>query len=380
MTGPEEFMGGVFADAIEGGRAGTVIRLGEGRLTARTRDGQVFSLDYDNCRLDMGGASGHMLFCRSPDRSVTIFCDDKAFPPALAEAAGSVLHGQLDALFGRRRQERRRVRIWGLATVSLLGLLVISGYLGIEAAGRYAAGAVPVSVDKRIGQLAIQAMDLQGEPVEDPVIVGAVQAMVERLERHADSDEFSFSVQVVDAPIVNAFALPGGPIVVYTGLIEKASSPEQVAGVLAHEMAHVTQRHGMQRIAQSVGLVLAVDLLLGDTSGLVALSVELLEKAAISSYSRAQEAEADEVGVITLHEAGIQPLGLVRFFEILQQESSVSNLVQWLASHPSHENRVAAIRAQVESLTAGDYPPLHLDWQEVRRHAAALRDDSEDRN
>ena len=375
MTGSREFSGGVFASTIEGGRAGTKIQVGEEGIKARTRDGQVFSLDYGGCRLDMGGASGQMLFCRNPDRSITIFCDDKAFPGALAEAAGSALQGQLDALFRRRRQERRRARTWGLATVGLLGVLVIGGYLGIKDAGRYAAGAVPVSVDQRIGRLTIEAMDLQGEPVEDPVIVDAVQAMVERLEPHAGSEAFSFSVQVVDAPIVNAFALPGGPIVVYTGLIEKADSPEQVAGVLAHEMAHVTQRHGIERIAQSVGLVLAVDLLLGDTSGLVALSVELLQNAAISSYSRAQEAEADEVGVIALHQAGIQPLELARFFEILEEESNISDLIQWLASHPSHENRVAAIHDQVEGLTAGDYPPLKLDWERVRRHAAALRDD-----
>lgn len=381
MTGSRSFSGGVFANAIEGGRVGTEIEVGAGGLTARTRDGQIFSLDYVDCQLEMGGASGQMLFCRNPDRSITIFCEDRAFPQALAEAAGSALHGQLDALFQRRRQERRRGRIWGVVTVSLVVMLVIGGYLGIKAAGRSAVRAIPVSVDKQIGKLAIETMDLQGETVEDPVIVNAVQAIVDRLEQHADGEAFSFSVQVVDAPIVNAFALPGGPIVVYTGLIEKADTAQQVAGVLAHEMAHVTQRHGIERIAQSVGLILAVDLLLGDTSGLVALSVELLESAAISSYSRGQEAEADKVGVVTLHEADIRPTELASFFEMLEQESGdMSDLIQWLASHPSHENRVAAIHAQVEGLPAGDYTPLQLDWKRVRRHAAALRDHGKDRD
>ena len=295
MTGFTRFSGGVFADAIEGGRAGTEIGVESAGLTARTRDGQVFTLDYGDCKLEMGGASGHMLFCRNPDRSITIFCEDRAFPSALAKVGGSALQGQLDALFQRRRRERRQGRVWGLVTVSLAAVLISGGYFGVKAAGRSLVRAVPVSVDRQIGEMTIKNMDLQGDKVEDPIIVDAVQAMVERLEHHADGEEFRFSVEVVDAPIVNAFALPGGPIVVYSGLIEKADTAEQVAGVLAHEMAHVTQRHGIERIAQSVGLILAVDMLLGDTSGLVALGVELLESAAISSYSRTQEADADEV-------------------------------------------------------------------------------------
>ena len=89
------------------------------------------------------------------------------------------------------------------------------------------------------------------------VVVDAIDTIVRRLADHASRTDVTYEVWVVDAPIVNAFALPGGYIVVYTGLIDKAETPEQLAGVIAHEMAHVTKRHGLQRVAQSAGVILS---------------------------------------------------------------------------------------------------------------------------
>jgi predicted Zn-dependent protease len=247
-------------------------------------------------------------------------------------------------------------------------MLLIAGYFGIRAGARAAVHALPVSIDQQIGTMVFESMDLGGPEVNDPVVVQAVQTMVERLAPHAKLQEMEFDVHVVNSPVVNAFALPGGKIVVFTGLIEKADDAEQVAGVIGHEMAHATLRHGLQRVGQSLGLAAALTLILGDTQGVVAAGAELFQLASINSYSRTHENAADEEGVRMLHAAGIDPTGLPRFFETLKEEhGELPGVVSWISTHPQHEERIASVQKQLASLPAQDYQPLEIDWNEVQR-------------
>jgi predicted Zn-dependent protease len=179
---------------------------------------------------------------------------------------------------------------------------------------------------------------------------------------------FSFHLKVVDAPIVNAYALPGGHMVVYTGLLKAADSPAQVAGVLAHEMSHVTRRHGMQRIAQSLGVIAAIQLVFGDVSGVAAVAVELLREGAINSYSREHEHEADMDGVKTLARAGADPKALAEFFAILQKrEGDLPAALSWLGTHPNLSQRIADVKAAAAKEKVVQGAPLVADWQEVLR-------------
>ena len=132
---------------------------------------------------------------------------------------------------------------------------------------------------------------------------GAPPSVVES-SAHAAAP-FDLRIQVVDAPQINAFALPGGQIVVYTGLLRKAARPEQVAGVIAHEMAHVTLRHGLRGIAKQVGVLVGVQVLTGDLSGLAA---QVATAAISNAYSRDAEREADAEGARMLAAAGIDPV------------------------------------------------------------------------
>ncbi|MCA9038666.1 MAG: M48 family metallopeptidase, partial [Planctomycetaceae bacterium] len=180
-----------------------------------------------------------------------------------------------------------------------------------------------------------------------------------------------FEVHVIQSSEVNAFCLPGGFIVVYTGLMEQAEQPEQVAGVLAHEMAHATLRHGLQRIGQSLGLAAAVNLLLGDVQGIVVLGSELFQLASINSYSRIQESAADAEGVRMMHAAGLDPLSMAEFFEIMkEQEGDLPDGLAWISTHPDHNARIISIREQVGTLSPQEYKPLDVDWQEVQTRIA----------
>jgi predicted Zn-dependent protease len=181
-----------------------------------------------------------------------------------------------------------------------------------------------------------------------------------------------FHLQVVESDIVNAFALPGGEMIVFTGLLAKAKQPEQVAGVLAHEMAHVTLRHGLQRIGQSLGIVTVAQLLIGDVGGLVALGTQILTTAAINSYSREQETQADLEGLRMLREAGINPLALAEFFDMMQAagDGKIPEGMVWLSTHPDHRARIQAIQDEMKKHPTPNTAPLGIDWPAVQAHLA----------
>ncbi len=378
MIGELAFSGGIFSEAIEGGRSGAEIELSRTEISAQTPDGDRFSIAYSQCQVEVGGFSGKMVFCRNPDCGLTIFCEDRKFPAALSQASAGVLDDQMGRKLKQRRAESWRGRRIGTTVLVGIVVLIVAGYFGIRAGARAAVHAVPLSVDREIGARAFESMDLGGPEVTDPLVVEAIQSMVDRLAPHAATDEMDFEVHVLDSPMVNAFALPGGKIVIFTGLIAKADDAEQVAAVLGHEMAHATLRHGLQRIGQSLGLAAGVSLVLGDTRGLVATGADLFQLASINSYSREQENAADAEGVRILHSAGIDPLTLTRFFQTLKGEhSELPGVVSWISTHPGDEERIAAIKDQLATLPHREYRPLEIDWAEVQRRIGNERPDSE---
>ncbi len=364
-----DFPGGVFSDQIEGGRAGATISLSSGAIVAVTPEGQLFRVPFAGCQLERGGSSDRMWFCRPPDRSLTIFSEAPGFFDALAVAARRELGPELDRLrVEQSAQSRRGLGLW-LAALCVLAIVGLGGYFGLKRAGRASIAMLPHSVDAQLGELALDNMSLGGPVVQDAVLTQAVAEIVKRLAK-TGTDGFKLKVKVVDASTVNAFALPGGFIVVYTGLLRAAESPEQVAGVLAHEISHVTRRHGMQRIAQSVGVIACIQLLLGDVSGLAAVAVEVLREGTINSYGRDDEHQADMDGVHRLARTGIDPRALAGFFKVLQKEEAGSlNLPQFLATHPELAQRIKEVEAQAKRSGFAKAQPFALSWADVQKHA-----------
>jgi predicted Zn-dependent protease len=204
--------------------------------------------------------------------------------------------------------------------------------------------------------------------VNDPLIVEPCRKIVEQLTPHAAVAGMKFEIAVIDSPEVNAFCLPGGKMVIYTGLLKAARTPEEVAGVLSHEMAHATLRHGLQSVVRSAGVVIAAELLIGDAAGLVALGAELGQQAALTSYSREQETEADVEGVRMLHAAAIDPLSLAEFFEQLKEQGQdVPAAIAWISTHPQHDVRIASIRARVAELPPQQYRSLEVNWDGLKQ-------------
>lgn len=368
------FPGGVLSDHVEGGRCGASLRFAPDRVIAElaeTGDAAApreFSIRFSECLVEIGGYNGRMVFCRTADRSLTLFSEAAGFTRALAAAAGGLLNEQLDAAAATRRSAHWRGRWAMLAATLLLTCCAVAGVYGIRMAADASIHAVPLEVDRQIGQQAFRLMDRGGPEVHDPLLTAAVQEIVGRLAPHVETNGLDFDVHIVDADICNAFCLPGGTIVLYTGLIRRAASPEEVAGVLAHEMAHAAERHGLRQVGQAIGLAAAVNLIIGNVEGLVVAGAEVFKLATINSYSRVQEVDADRRGVRMLSAAAIDPMSLARFFETMQREAG--NLpagLTWLSTHPDHAARIADIREQVGSLPRRKYLPFSMDWGQVRQ-------------
>ncbi|HUG18188.1 MAG TPA: M48 family metallopeptidase [Planctomycetaceae bacterium] len=364
-----QFQGGVFSKELPNGRASAVITLELSYIRAKTSNGQEFTLRYSETNLDMGGSSGRMVFCRNADKSLTIFCEDKKFPAALELESSGELRDQLEKMLGSRKKEKWSGRFWFVTLSAISVVLLIGLYIGIKLGAKAAVHALPYGVDEKIGEIASEQMQDGFPEARDKQVVDAIETIVRRLETHSGLPNAKFTVRVVDGPIMNAYALPGGYITVYTGLIDESESAEEVAGVIAHEMAHVTLRHGIERIAGQVGIVIGVQLIFGDASGIIALGAELGQYAAENSYSRGQETEADLEGARMLYEAGIDPLSVVPLFEDLKKLNDVG-IPAWMTTHPDTQDRIDRLKAYAGTLAPRQYDTFdEIDWAEVKRLA-----------
>ena len=171
-------------------------------------------------------------------------------------------------------------------------------------------------------------------------------ALMQRLEHAYDIEGYTFRVTVLNADFVNAFALPGGYLVVSTGLIQACESPDELAGVLAHEMAHVTARHGSARMLRYYTWSSILKLFGGSDSTMGSISLSFIT----SGFDRDDEREADHLGVIRLVRAGVNPEGLRAFFARLQAEEGDKDEDAWdvlsyVGSHPQLKERQKNIEA-----------------------------------
>jgi Zn-dependent protease with chaperone function len=223
-----------------------------------------------------------------------------------------------------------------------LPMLVVAGLVGFMLYGPPVAdhllSLVPYSYDQRFGELIFEELRDELEFCDNKAAEAALQKIVKRLTVAADSD-FTFTVRVANSADVNAFALPGGHIVFFNGLIQKAESPEEVAGVLAHEMSHVIKRHSMAGMAKQLGLQFLLFAGTGDTNSVITYGNYLLSM----SMSRTAEAEADALGAELLANAGISVSGLKSFFARGSNGKDEHAIFELTRTHPFDDKRVNAL-------------------------------------
>ena len=263
-----------------------------------------------------------------------------------------------------RRARHRRWSLWAAAMLSLAGVALVF-WLGTDLMVEWAVKRIPVEWEHQVGAVAYRQM-LSGQTVmKDGAAVAAVREMTRRLTAEAPANPYKFEVSVVRSDVVNAFALPGGHVVVFTGLMQKAQSAEEVAGVLGHEISHVLERHGMERVIKQLGFAAVMTILLGDQRGLAGLAQQLGLELVTLKFSREQETEADLSGLRLLHNAKIATDGMIRFFDRLSEQDK--NQVELFSTHPMSASRAERLKTEAASMRARTPEPFTFDWNQVQR-------------
>ena len=247
-----------------------------------------------------------------------------------------------------------RVGLWPAA--GTLAVIAVGTVVLAMAAPGWIARAVPMAWERRIGDTMIG--DFGGRVCNGP----QGQAALDRLARRLSPDGAPIRVNVVAIPMVNAAALPGGRIVVFEKLLTDARSPDEVAGVLGHEIGHVRHRDVLTAMARQAGIGLLLASFTGDVGNTLGTLVT-------ARYSRGAEAEADGFAITALRAAGISPVPTAQFFARLagMEEALPQVALGYLASHPLSKSR--RIRFQQSARTHGtDTPALNAtDWSALRR-------------
>lgn len=228
-------------------------------------------------------------------------------------------------------------------TVALLSAMVIAGtllyFFMVPWLAEQMATVVSKKTERQLGDNVFEAM--QNTQLEDTM---ATRVLNEFFTALAIETDYSIRITVVKDPLVNAFALPGGQLVVYTGLLESMETYPELAALLSHEFVHVEKRHATRSIFRAMGSGLFITLLFGKSSGLATLVIDQANQLRTLSYSRSLEKEADLAGYRLLQERGIDPAGYEQLFKHLKDSSPGTAIPEMISSHPDTDSRIQYIR------------------------------------
>lgn len=215
--------------------------------------------------------------------------------------------------------------------------------------------------------------------IRDAQVTRYITTLGNSLARQTDTRGLAWHFTVVDSREVNAFAVPGGWVYVNRGLIERAQNMSELAGVLAHEIGHVTQRHSVEQMQQAqganTGLALLCTLTNVCNSGASQAAINVGGSALFAKFSRTDESEADAEGVKTTVKAGIDPNGIPEMFQILlnERKSNPGGLDAFFATHPMEEDRIAATKALIARYPASQLRGLTKDTREFQSFRSRIK-------
>ncbi|MBA5867938.1 MAG: M48 family metalloprotease [Nitrospira sp. CR1.3] len=336
------------------------------RLESQPSEPDDGLIPFSNLSVSSGGLHHDQLVVQwsaDSDRR-TLFLKDPEIIRSFRETAPKDLTGELEEAASKVRKIRRRRRMAWIAAGSLVAALALFMWFGSNVLVDLAVSRIPIEWEKKLGEAAYRDFLAQQTVVKEGQAVAAVSEMTRRLTERISDDPYEFQVTVVRSDVVNAFALPGGYVVVFTGLMKKAENGEEVAGVLSHELNHVLQRHGLERIVKQLGLVAALSIVLGDQQGLIGLTKQVGVELLTLRFGREQETEADVTGVQLLHRANIDSHGMIRFFERLSEQQKEP--IEILSTHPMSAARAARLKAEVAALPKQTLEPFTFDWKAVQ--------------
>lgn len=246
---------------------------------------------------------------------------------------------------------RRRSRRSWVAAAWLLGVMAAVGLFACETVpvtGRKQLILLSASEENRLGISAYDQLLKEERLSRDPQLNAMVQRVGQRIAAVAGRPDYAWEFRVIDKDVANAFALPGGKVAVYTGILKYAQTETGLAVVMGHEVAHALARHGGERMSRSMlaqlGLA-AVQIGLGTSDPAIVQGIGLAYGVGVElPFDRGQESEADHIGLILIARAGYDPRQAIPFWERMEADKTGQGAPEFLSTHPSGTTRIAQLR------------------------------------
>lgn len=362
--------GARFYDGLHPTAHEVVLRASSAEVVAALADGRIVAR-WPVPEIEVVSDPWHephaLMVCpRQPGARLAV--EDPGYREALAALASNM-----------KRAAPRRERVLPVLGALLAALLFTIGGLAVlvENAPDAVAPYVPHALEKRVGAAVVTAMQGDAVSCEKPEGIAALQRLVDRFQV-ASGYPHKIKVAVIDMyeptlaggrerkrRVVNAFAAPGGYMVVMSGLIERADGPEELAGVMAHEMGHIVHRHSVKALLRAYGFGLVTKLVVGGFSSDVGAVADAGGILLTLRHNREAEREADRTGLRLLDDTGMRADGLARFFSKILDEHGGKDGAQQMgvfSTHPPTRERIEATRRP-----ATGAPPMSArEWQALR--------------
>lgn len=244
-----------------------------------------------------------------------------------------------------------------ILAVAVVAVILLAYFVVLPYASEKAAEQLPLKYEQQLGDAVYSSM-VQPNTIDDSSTV-LMNAFFARLNYKSD---YPIHITVVNDKVVNAFALPGGKIVVHRGIIEKMDDYEELAALLSHEFSHVQQRHTTKNVCRSLSSYLFVSLLLGDAGGLTTLIAENANQIKQLNYSRELEEEADREGMKLMQQHHVDIEGMKHLFEKLKKEEAKAgdSTPAFLRTHPLTQERIKLVEKELAK-QRNNSPPPSLD-------------------
>ncbi|RDH43748.1 M48 family metallopeptidase [Zooshikella ganghwensis] len=349
-----------FYKNLPNGRCSGTLSIENGRISFIGGE-QKLAIPIEGSEFKLGGASNRLVFISHPDwPELSYYTSDRSIlnDPLLID------HPTIAVQLSHAKRKRTTNHIIFIVVSLLFIASPFSLYFAIDPMAAMIARQVPADWEQTLAKQALKQYQLESTFMPDKQAELLLKPLTSPLLAALPDKRYDFHFSISLDEEVNAFALPGGYIVIHSGLILKADSAEELLGVVAHEIAHVTEQHGLRNMISASGTFIIIDAFLGDMTGLLAVIAEAAPLLINQSYSRQFEADADEKGVVLLKAANINPQGLHQFFKKIQEEEKkrlaqvtddenhalIQQSLALLSSHPTTSDRID----QLKLLTQAD--------------------------
>lgn len=265
-------------------------------------------------------------------------------------------------------QEIRKVILQGLGLIALsIGLWAL--LIQVDWMSIYRIRCIEREVEKQLGKVVWFELSLGREEITDTQVLTPIDSILTRLCLANGIDRASIKLRILKEHETNALALPDRQLVLYTQLIEETQTPEELAGVMAHELAHIEHEHVKRGLARNLGTLILVNTIGGEVAR------EMLQHLLTTSFSRDLEREADHLAIDLLSSAEVDIEGFANFFERLaKREGVVAEYLSWASTHPGAQERIRYTKERQRELRSQGYQPKPIlspqQWASLKKHIA----------